>query len=138
MKAFIITEPGETRIGEIPVPTAGPGEVLLQTRLIGMCGTDLNTFRGKNPLVTYPRVPGHEIAATIVEVGPGCSGRIPAGPQRNLLALHRLRPVRFMQAQSTQCLRFEPNARRAARRCHGGIFCNSLAQALRGRRIIAS
>jgi phosphatidate cytidylyltransferase len=42
---------------------------LLQTRLIGLCGTDLSTFRGKNPLVEYPRIPGHEIAATIVETG---------------------------------------------------------------------
>jgi threonine dehydrogenase-like Zn-dependent dehydrogenase len=41
----------------------------LKTRLIGLCGTDLSTFRGKNPLVSYPRIPGHEIAATIVEVG---------------------------------------------------------------------
>jgi len=35
--------------------------------LVGLCGTDLNSFRGKNPLVTYPRVLGHEIAATVVE-----------------------------------------------------------------------
>jgi len=51
------------------MPSPGPEEVLLRTRLIGMCGTDLNTFRGKNPLVTYPRIPGHEIAATIVAAG---------------------------------------------------------------------
>ncbi len=69
MQAFIITKPGETRLGDIPVPIPGPEEVLLQTRLVGMCGTDLSTFRGKNPLVTYPRVPGHEIAATIAQVG---------------------------------------------------------------------
>ena len=69
MQAFYITEPGQTRLGELDVPRAAPDEVLLRTRLIGMCGTDLSTFRGKNPLVSYPRIPGHEIAATIVEVG---------------------------------------------------------------------
>jgi threonine dehydrogenase-like Zn-dependent dehydrogenase len=69
MKAFYITEPGQTRLGELDVPRPATGEVLLRTRLIGMCGTDLSTFRGKNPLVSYPRIPGHEIAATIVEVG---------------------------------------------------------------------
>jgi threonine dehydrogenase-like Zn-dependent dehydrogenase len=70
MRALIIDEPGKTRVTEIPLPGApGPDEVLLQTRIIGMCGTDLSTFRGKNPLVTYPRIPGHEIAATIVEAG---------------------------------------------------------------------
>jgi threonine dehydrogenase-like Zn-dependent dehydrogenase len=69
MKAFYITEPGKTKLGELDVPRPAAGEVLLRTRLIGMCGTDLSTFRGKNPLVSYPRIPGHEIAATIVEVG---------------------------------------------------------------------
>jgi threonine dehydrogenase-like Zn-dependent dehydrogenase len=69
MKAFYITEPGKTRLGELELPRPAAGEVLLKTRLIGMCGTDLSTFRGKNPLVSYPRIPGHEIAATIVDVG---------------------------------------------------------------------
>ena len=69
MQAFIVTKPGETRLGDKPVPSPGPDEVLLQTRLVGMCGTDLSTFRGKNPLVSYPRVPGHEIAATIARAG---------------------------------------------------------------------
>jgi threonine dehydrogenase-like Zn-dependent dehydrogenase len=70
MKAFYITEPGKTAVEELqPQPQAGAGEILLKTRLIGLCGTDLSTFRGKNPLVSYPRIPGHEIAATIVETG---------------------------------------------------------------------
>ncbi|HUS05274.1 MAG TPA: alcohol dehydrogenase catalytic domain-containing protein, partial [Bryobacteraceae bacterium] len=71
MQAFVITEPGRTEIRDFPVPVAGPGEVLLETRLVGMCGTDLNTYRGKNPMVSYPRIPGHEIAATIRDLGPG-------------------------------------------------------------------
>jgi threonine dehydrogenase-like Zn-dependent dehydrogenase len=41
--------------------------VLLRVEMVGLCGTDLNSFRGKNPLVTYPRVLGHEIAATVLE-----------------------------------------------------------------------
>ena len=51
----------------IPEP-AVPGEnLLLKVRMIGLCGSDLNSFRGKNPMVTFPRIPGHEVAATIVE-----------------------------------------------------------------------
>ena len=69
MKAFYITEPGKSSLGELPQPKPAPYELLLRTRLIGLCGTDLSTFRGKNPLVSYPRIPGHEIAATIVERG---------------------------------------------------------------------
>jgi len=69
MKAFYITEPGQTRLGDLQQPKPGVGEILLKSRLIGLCGTDLSTFRGKNPLVSYPRIPGHEIAATVIEVG---------------------------------------------------------------------
>lgn len=79
MKAFFITGPGESRVGEIPVPSPGPGQALLRTRIVGMCGSDLNTFRGKNPLVTYPRIPGHEIAATIESLGPDVPAEFQAG-----------------------------------------------------------
>lgn len=69
MNAFYITNPGETELGRAHKPVPGADEVLLKTRYIGLCGTDLNTFRGKNPMVSYPRIPGHEIAATIVDAG---------------------------------------------------------------------
>src|SRR4051794_14354473 len=67
MQALFITGPGQTKLGDIPVPTVGPEQVLLRTRIVGMCGSDLNSFRGKNPMVSYPRIPGHEVAATIVK-----------------------------------------------------------------------
>ncbi len=79
MQAFYITEPGQTRLGELDVPRPAADEVLLRTRLIGMCGTDLSTFRGKNPLVSYPRIPGHEIAATVVETGSEVPAELAAG-----------------------------------------------------------
>src|SRR5579875_820831 len=69
MRAFYIIEPGATVLRDLAPPHPSPGEILLKPRLIGLCGTDLSTFRGKNPLVSYPRIPGHEIAATIVETG---------------------------------------------------------------------
>lgn len=55
-----------------PEPTSGPDDVLLRIRRIGICGTDVHAFRGHQPYFTYPRIPGHELAAT-VEV-PGKSG----------------------------------------------------------------
>jgi threonine dehydrogenase-like Zn-dependent dehydrogenase len=79
MRAFVIRQPGESSIEEIPEARPGEGEVLLQTRMIGFCGTDLNTFRGKNPLVSYPRIPGHEIAATIVDTGAGVPAHLKPG-----------------------------------------------------------
>ena len=79
MRALVIESPGETRVAEIAKPAPGPDEVLLRTLRIGMCGTDLSTFRGKNPLVTYPRIPGHEIAARIVEAGASVPARFAPG-----------------------------------------------------------
>jgi threonine dehydrogenase-like Zn-dependent dehydrogenase len=77
MKALYITQPGRCMVREMEEPQLPAGEVLLKTRLIGLCGTDLSTFQGRNPLVSYPRIPGHEIAATIVQVG----SDVPAGLQ---------------------------------------------------------
>ena len=37
--------------------------------MVGLCGSDLNSYRGRNPLVSFPRIPGHEVAATIVDPG---------------------------------------------------------------------
>lgn len=68
MKAVLLIEPGKAHLAEIPKPSAGPGEALLQVRRVGLCGSDLNSFRGRNPLVSFPRIPGHEVAATIVEL----------------------------------------------------------------------
>ena len=79
MKAFCISEPGKTGLIDLQQPRPGADEILLKSRLIGMCGTDLSTFRGKNPLVTYPRIPGHEIAATIVEMGADVPPEFQAG-----------------------------------------------------------
>ena len=70
MKALVIRRPGEAAIEDIPEPPPQPEQVLLRVRMIGLCGSDLNSYRGKNPLVRFPRIPGHEIAATILEPQP--------------------------------------------------------------------
>jgi threonine dehydrogenase-like Zn-dependent dehydrogenase len=75
MKALSVTGAGEARVLDIPEPVKQAGDLLLKVEMVGLCGSDLNSFRGRNPLVTYPRVLGHEIAATIAE---GTAG-LPAG-----------------------------------------------------------
>jgi threonine dehydrogenase-like Zn-dependent dehydrogenase len=67
MKALRINKPGEATIVSVPEPEPVPGKVLLRVRMVGLCGSDLNSYRGKNPMVHFPRIPGHEIAATVVE-----------------------------------------------------------------------
>lgn len=69
MKAVTIVEPGKTQIIEIEKPEPGPEEVLVRIRALGLCGTDYRTYLGGNPLTGYPRIPGHEIAAEILETG---------------------------------------------------------------------
>jgi L-galactonate 5-dehydrogenase len=71
MRAFQINEPKRSRIVDLPVPECKAGEVLLRVAEVGFCGSDLSTFLGKNPLVSYPRIPGHEISARIEAIGEG-------------------------------------------------------------------
>lgn len=67
MKALLMRQPGEIAVESVPDAAPRGDEVLLQVRRVGLCGSDLNSFRGKNPMVSFPRIPGHEVAATIVE-----------------------------------------------------------------------
>ena len=69
MKAIQISEPSVMKVIEMAEPEMGDGEVLLKMRYVGFCGSDLNTFRGGNPMVKMPVVPGHEVGAEIVSVG---------------------------------------------------------------------
>src|SRR6202000_1888870 len=75
MRAVSLTGAGRAQVADVAEPKRLPGELLLKVEMVGLCGTDLNSFRGRNPLVTFPRVIGHEIAATTVEG----SARVPAG-----------------------------------------------------------
>jgi len=75
MKAVVLESPGKAELKDVGEPGApGKGEVLLRVRRVGLCGSDLNSYRGRNPLVSYPRILGHEVAATVVEAGPDAQG----------------------------------------------------------------
>ncbi|MBP5668600.1 MAG: zinc-binding alcohol dehydrogenase family protein [Salinivirgaceae bacterium] len=69
MKAIQIQSPGNVAVVDVEKPAVKPGEVLLKLGYVGFCGSDLNTYRGGNTMVTFPRIPGHEIGATVVEIG---------------------------------------------------------------------
>ncbi|MCF0209344.1 MAG: alcohol dehydrogenase catalytic domain-containing protein, partial [Bacteroidaceae bacterium] len=66
MKAIQITGANEMACVEIEKPAAlKAGEVLVKINYVGFCGSDLNTYRGGNPLVKLPVIPGHEVSAEI-------------------------------------------------------------------------
>ena len=69
MKAIEITKPYEIKIIEKELPKAKPGEALLKVLYCGICGADVASFTGNQPFTTYPRIPGHEFSAQIVEIG---------------------------------------------------------------------
>jgi len=75
MRAVVLEGPGKAGLKDVREPNApGKGEVLLKVRRVGLCGSDLNSYRGRNPLVSYPRILGHEVAATVAGVGPDVDG----------------------------------------------------------------
>src|SRR6202158_402666 len=67
MKALVIKKPGEAVVESMAEPVASEDTLLLRGRMVGLCGSDLNSCRGNTSLVTFPRIPGHEVAATIVD-----------------------------------------------------------------------
>lgn len=81
MRALFITAPGTTELREVDRPEPGRGEVRVAVRYLGCCGSDLNTFRGLNPLVSYPRVPGHELVGVIDTAGPEVSDEFGPGAE---------------------------------------------------------
>jgi threonine dehydrogenase-like Zn-dependent dehydrogenase len=66
MKAFQVQAAEVADVVRVPEISQDEG-VLLQVKMVGLCGTDLNTYRGRNAMVQFPRVLGHEVAAVVVE-----------------------------------------------------------------------
>jgi D-arabinose 1-dehydrogenase-like Zn-dependent alcohol dehydrogenase len=74
MKAAQISKPGaEFQIVERDIPKPGAGEVRIKVQACGVCHSDMFTKEGQWPGIQYPRVPGHEVAGIIDEVGAGIS-----------------------------------------------------------------
>ncbi len=74
MKAVVLLEPHHFEVQERPAPAPAEGEALLRVRAVGICGSDLHAYHGRQPFLTYPRVLGHEVAAEVVALGPGATG----------------------------------------------------------------
>ena len=68
MKTVYINAPGQVEIRETAMPVRKPGEALLKLLYGGICGSDLGAYRGTFAYFDYPRIPGHEFSAEIVEI----------------------------------------------------------------------
>lgn len=69
MKAIKIIEPFKVEIDDVPMPKLKDGEALLKIKYCGICGADVASYTGNQPFTTYPRIPGHEFSAEIVQIG---------------------------------------------------------------------
>lgn len=70
MKSVQVNKSYEMVIIGVEKPTIKTDtDVLVKVKRVGICGSDMHIYHGTNPLATYPRVPGHEVAGEIVEVG---------------------------------------------------------------------
>ena len=103
MEAVVLRGPASAELAQLADTRAGgEDEILLKVRRVGLCGSDLNSYRGKNPLVSYPRIPGHEIAATVAETNPA-HPEWPAGTNVTLSPYTSC-------GKCASCLRQRPNA----------------------------
>lgn len=70
MKTIILDQPGAFRACDSePQSSLQPGEARVRVHRLGVCGTDLHAFRGKQPFFEYPRILGHELGVEVLEVG---------------------------------------------------------------------
>ncbi len=72
MRAIQLIEPGSLAAITVPEPDKpGRGEALVQVHRIGVCGTDIHAYGGKQTFFTYPRILGHELGVEVLAVGDG-------------------------------------------------------------------
>ena len=96
MRRVVFPEAHKAVMTECEIPKCGDGQVLLKLRRVGVCGTDIQVFSGKNRFMTFPIVPFHEGLATAVEVGKGVTSVKPGDTicVRPIIACHNCYPCR--------------------------------------------
>jgi len=71
MKAAVCTQPQKIEIREVPTPHPKEFEVQVQVKATGLCGSDVDGFLNRHPMIGYPIILGHECSGVVSEVGPG-------------------------------------------------------------------
>jgi 2-desacetyl-2-hydroxyethyl bacteriochlorophyllide A dehydrogenase len=79
MKALVYTQPNEVAYRDEPDPQAAPGEVLIRVDAVGICGSDMHAYHGRDPRRNPPLILGHELAGEIL-AGPGQGRRVTVNP----------------------------------------------------------
>ncbi len=74
MKQAVMTAPGEIEFHNVDKPVPGDDEILMQTRRIGVCGSDIHVYHGLHPYTGYPVVQGHEVGGVVAALGKNVTG----------------------------------------------------------------
>jgi L-iditol 2-dehydrogenase len=81
MRALVFSAPDHAEVRDTPRPAPAPGEVLIRSRVVGVCHSDLELLAGRYIIpIGYPIIPGHEWAGEVVETGPGVTGLTAGDP----------------------------------------------------------
>ena len=70
----VMTAPHKIEFNEVPVPEVKPGQVLVQIKRIGVCGSDIHVFHGQHPYTSYPVTQGHEVSGKVAALGENVTG----------------------------------------------------------------
>ena len=70
-------QPGKIVFDDVPKPRVKPGEVLIEVKACGICGSDVHVWRGEHPFTSYPIIQGHEFAGVVASVGKDAVGPSP-------------------------------------------------------------
>jgi 2-desacetyl-2-hydroxyethyl bacteriochlorophyllide A dehydrogenase len=74
MRQITLEQPGRFTSADVPIPQAGDGQALVRIQRIGVCGTDLHAFAGRQPFFAYPRILGHELGVEVLEAPANVQG----------------------------------------------------------------
>ena len=80
MRQIVLERPGQFQEQFAEPMPAAPGEALVRIHRVGVCGTDLHAFAGRQPFFTYPRILGHELGVEVISAPPNARN-IEAGSQ---------------------------------------------------------
>jgi threonine dehydrogenase-like Zn-dependent dehydrogenase len=106
VKAVLMPAPGQVEIIDVPEPRPGPEEVLLEVHYVGLCGSDLNMYRGTMAIVSYPRIPGHELSGVLVAKGEKVPGSIHVGDRVTVLPYSECSLCPACRAGRPNCCQF--------------------------------
>lgn len=73
MRAIVCTKPGSLSRTTLPLPVPAAGQALIKVQALGICGSDIHAFHGRQPMFAYPQVMGHEISGQVVSIGASVS-----------------------------------------------------------------